>query len=26
MAAHYDLGNDVYSSFLSDEMLYSNAD
>jgi len=25
IAAHYDLGNDLYSSFLSDEMLYSCA-
>ena len=25
IAAHYDLGNDLYSAFLSDEMLYSCA-
>ncbi|WP_440056477.1 class I SAM-dependent methyltransferase (plasmid) [Pseudoalteromonas sp. T1lg65] len=25
IAAHYDLGNDLYSSFLSEEMLYSSA-
>lgn len=25
IVAHYDLGNDLYSSFLSDEMLYSSA-
>ncbi|CAH9065240.1 hypothetical protein PSECIP111951_03591 [Pseudoalteromonas holothuriae] len=25
IVAHYDIGNDLYSSFLSDEMLYSSA-